>query len=104
MRRAITNLKSGRARRNPEIAWTLTVEQVWAIYDKQKGRCALTGIPMTWARNVPTNISIDRITPNGSYSMSNVQLVCRAINQSRGALEVDEYLDWCTKVANHAKQ
>ena len=97
-------MKHGRGKRNPEIEWDLTIEQAWQIYDKQEGKCALTGIKMTWAKNVPTNISIDRITPNGPYSMGNVQLVCRTINQSRGALEVDEYLDWCTKVANHAKQ
>jgi hypothetical protein len=59
---------------------------------------------MTWAKDVPTNISIDRIIADGPYRMNNVQLVCRVVNQSRGTLEVGDYLDWCTKVANYAKQ
>jgi hypothetical protein len=53
------------------------------LWEKQKGLCALTGIPMTYKfyeGRVNTNLSVDRIDSAKGYSKDNVQLVCMAAN------------------------
>ena len=51
---------------------------------KQKGRCALSGMLMTYAKDgtgkKEFNISIDRIHPHRGYIASNMQLVCHRVN------------------------
>lgn len=71
------------------------------LYNRQDGRCALSGVTLTWITgrgHTLTNISIDRIDPKGEYVPGNVQLVCWVINVMRRDLDPDEFVDWCTKV------
>jgi hypothetical protein len=49
-----------------------------------------------------TNVSIDRIIPGGSYSISNIQLVCNAMNVARNTMSVDELVHWCRLVVEKA--
>lgn len=76
------------------------------LLKKQNYKCALTGIEMTCIlqRGVKTktNASIDRINPKGLYTLENIQLVCAAVNKFRIDTPLDEFVDWCRKVANHA--
>lgn len=53
------------------------------LYAKQKGRCAISGVPMTHARNDLFAISIDRISNKGGHTRDNVQLVCQAMNLAK---------------------
>jgi len=75
---------------------------------QQGGKCALTGMPLTCIleRGVrcQTNASIDRKIAGGSYTEDNVQLVCAAINKFRIDTPLDEFIDWCKKVADYAVQ
>lgn len=63
---------------------------LYDLWIRQRGRCALSGIVMTWGsgRRMPmaTSISIDRIDRNRGYEKSNVRLLCNAINNFRGAM------------------
>lgn len=78
------------------------------ILEKQNRRCALTGVELTCnlTKGVTcrTNASIDRINPKGIYTKDNVQLVCVAVNKLRVDMSVDEFIDWCKKVTEHAIQ
>ena len=71
-----------------------------------RSKCALTGVELTCKLEkgvkCKTNASIDRIDPKGPYIKSNVHLVCAAVNKFRIDLPLDEFIDWCRKVANHA--
>ena len=84
----------------------LTPRKLINILKKQNYRCALSGMPLTCSiiRGVPsrTNVSIDRLSAGGVYNRYNVQLVCRAINSFRGNMTVDEFINWCKKVAKYA--
>ena len=64
----------------------VTVHELVEIFNKQGGRCALSGIVMTWAKAsyLPTSMSIDRIDCNIGYTRDNVRLICYAINCFRG--------------------
>lgn len=75
---------------------------------KQDYRCALSGVQLTCELRVGkrflTNASVDRIEAGGPYTPDNIQLVCRALNSWRSDLTVDEFVDWCRKVVEHADQ
>jgi hypothetical protein len=65
----------------------LRLSELVALWKKQEGRCAITGIEMTYrAREgslFPYNVSIDRIVPKfdgGTYEIDNIQLVCKIAN------------------------
>ncbi len=78
------------------------------ILARQQGLCALTGEVLTCslAKGVvaPTNASLDRVVAGGTYTASNVQLVCAVVNKWRGASVIDDYISWCRKVVEHADQ
>ena len=87
------NLKNA-LRRDPSS--TLTIKQLFAMYDKQDGRCALTGIKMTWKNGtgvpLPTALSLDRKDYRKGYTLSNTRIVCYAANTFRGRLTDKELL------------
>lgn len=89
-------------------ASTLSVQDLKDIYDKQKGLCALSGVPLTCLlqRGVKTttNASLDRIDPGNGYTKANIQLVCVAVNRLRCDMSIEEFLDWCSKVTNFNKE
>ena len=62
-----------------------------ALWVAQGGRCALSGIEMTWAKGkaLPTSISMDRIDQTKGYVPGNVRLLCLGVNALRG-IQTDE--------------
>ena len=86
---------------------TLDVEQLLELHAKQQGKCALTGVDLTCTlipgKRTPTNASVDRIDAKGAYVIENIQLVCVAVNRLRCDMSTDEFINWCTLVANKAK-
>ena len=98
-----------RRRGEKQRAMSVTTDELLTLHKKQKGLCALTGVPMTCTlvrgQTCFTNASLDRIEPGGPYSVGNIQLVCVGINRFRGHLPVDAYIEWCRKVVNfHDKE
>ena len=70
----------------------VTLDELCEMFERQQGKCALSGIEMTWRKGkiTATSISIDRIDPDVGYSKTNVRLVCYAINAFRGRMTDDE--------------
>jgi hypothetical protein len=60
------------------------VQHVIDLYRKQNGRCALSGIVLTWNEqpNHFTNISIDRIDSDQGYEIGNVRLIAVWVNNA----------------------
>lgn len=76
----------------------LSADFILALYEVQRGRCAITGRRMTIGTTKPTNISIDRIDSSRPYERDNVQLVCLAVNYMKHELSQDDFIDWCRAV------
>lgn len=79
----------------------LTLDYLMYLWEKQDGKCALTGIQMTYKfyeGRVNTNLSVDRIDSTKGYSKDNVQLVCMAANQMKNDLSMSEFLELCGAV------
>jgi len=87
---------------------TLTANDLIATLERQGGRCVLTGKELTCklkrGKRYWTNASLDRIDGSRGYEPDNVQLVCIAVNLSRGGLTVDEYVKWCKLVAKYNEE
>ena len=98
-----TQLKS--SRRKSDIEWDIQLDYINKLWDKQEGKCALSGTKLTCekvvGKYVKTNASIDRIIAGGEYNIENVQLVCRAVNSFRHDLTIKEFIQWCKRVAKN---
>lgn len=85
------------------IPFNITIDYLYSLWDAQKGKCALSGIDMTYIFNsgrVPSNLSIDRITPSLGYTIGNIQLVCMACNQIKSDLTEPEMYNFCKGIVN----
>src|SRR5262249_36426067 len=83
----------------------LSREQLMDKWQTQDGRCAISGVPMTYrakqGEKFPYNASIDRIVPGGPYTFDNIQLVCTIINSLIKDFPKEEFVRLCISVAAH---
>lgn len=81
--------------------WNLSIADIHDVWERQDGKCAMTGLPM---RKVPRTWSIDRIDNYCGYTPGNIQLVLKQVNMMRGSLTVDEFTEYCRNIANRSKK
>lgn len=67
----------------PKYRIGITRQNLLSLWDKQKGRCAVTGKPMIHKTGSLYTVSVDRIDSSSGYVEGNVQLVCKAINLAK---------------------
>lgn len=81
--------------------YNLDLPYLIELYEKQNGKCAISGRKMTHIAGegrVLTNISIDRINNDGGYTKGNVQLVCFCVNMMKQTFTTEDLLDWCRNI------
>lgn len=85
-------------------AFDITIEYEWELYEKQGGRCALTGlpIPLSCTRSASSIASLDRIDAKIGYVIGNVQWVHKDINRMKNVFDQDYFIAMCRAVAAHA--
>lgn len=82
---------------------TLSLDFLLDLYNRQEGKCAVTGEVMTHLQNSgrnPTNLSIDRIDSSKGYEPENVRLVCYQVNVMKQDYDDEVLKDWCRKILN----
>ena len=113
IRNLFTNSKS-RANEH-DTPFDMEVEDWLAIYDAQEGKCALSGIEMTFTydnnhptvnagakhRKWPYNISPDQIDAGKGYVRGNVQFVCAQVNMMKGELSIEALVHISRKIVDH---
>lgn len=77
----------------------LSVDFMLHLLEKQEGRCAITGVKLTFTKipglgRVHTNAAIDQIIAGGGYTEENVQLVCDTVNRMKSDMTMDELIYW----------
>lgn len=96
------------ARRN-EHDFTIDIEYVWSVYERQQGRCALTNLPIGFAINKlehatgGTTASLDRIDSKQGYVKGNVQWVHKWINTMKWDFTTEEFINYCKLVVEHSE-
>ena len=85
----------------------ITKQDLIDLWNSQNGKCALSGITMTYymdkGRN-PYNVSIDQINPSKGYTKDNVQLVCMCVNQLKSDFDMSVILNICRNILDYNSQ
>jgi hypothetical protein len=90
----------GAAERNMECS--VTIEDLQAQWERQKGVCALTGVALLMAsKSSERTASVDRIDSKRGYCVGNVQFVHKHINKMKNNLDEEYFVEMCKRVAWH---
>lgn len=95
-----------RQRRRAEdkgLEFTVTHEELMALYEAQGRKCALSGLPIGFSvRTAGSNTaSLDRIDSRKGYVLGNVQWLHQAVNIMKLDHTVDEFVALCRAVVGH---
>lgn len=86
-------------------SWTLTIEDIWKLYEDQGGVCALSGVPIKWAdKGLTATVSIDRIDSSEGYVLENVQLVHKDVNFMKQQFDQEYFINMCKAIAENFTQ
>ena len=91
---------------NRKLEFSVSKEYLWKILIQQERKCALSGINLKFSFTSNTrngNASVDRIDNNKGYIEGNVRWVDKNINMIRRRLTDNDFIWFCTQVANHNK-
>lgn len=82
---------------------SITKEDLRMMWDQQQGKCAVTGMHMTYyprrmRDSTGLNASVDRIDQSKGYEKGNVRLVCYRVNLMRHSGEDADLLWWCKQI------
>ncbi len=104
IRNLIVQLRYSRKKQGHK--WDIGKKEIYQLYLNQEGKCALSGVEMTHVRTHAeigeTNISIDRIDPEGQYVISNIQLVCKRVNYMKHNKDQKTFLNWVSLIYNNS--
>lgn len=111
MYKLFQDIKGNTKKKAKDIDIQITIQDIKDIYTTQNGKCAMTGMKMTYTvlhddksdEHIKNkwNISIDRIDSDKGYTTDNIQLVCATINRMKMDLGNDEFLFLCDKLATN---
>jgi len=82
----------------------ITLADVQNLFEQQGGRCALSGVDITFASNTTEHdsgfgtASLDRKDSSLGYEPNNIQWVHKQINKIKNSLSNDEFLNICAQV------
>jgi hypothetical protein len=90
----------------------ITSKILKTIFEKQKGLCFYTNLPMSFQGkdgmskvincDFSSLVSIDRVDSSQGYSIDNVVLCCFSVNLMKGSLSHQTFVEMCKRVVNHA--
>lgn len=105
LQRALQNITTRIKRKGP-IDCNIDLEYCLELYNKQKGLCYITNIPMigrysTKENHSPYQISIDRIDSSKGYLKGNVCLVCLAVNYGKNSFTLEQIKQFFCDIKTH---
>lgn len=98
---------SNRAKKK-SINFDITIDDIRKLWITQEGKCSLTGVDLSFGstsneqRSGVNTASLDRKDSYGGYTVDNVQIVHKIINQMKFNLDEQVFKYWCRRVADHA--
>lgn len=95
--------------RDRGLAFEVTPQYLWELFEKQNKRCAYTGKPLKMVRKLvngrfnyrANTASLDRIDSSLGYVEGNLQWVTKPINFLKATHSHVEFLRLCRAVAYH---
>jgi hypothetical protein len=81
------------------------VNFIWELYNKQEGKCALTGWDISFNKlNRLNTVSVDRIDSTKGYLKTNVQLTNKLVNRCKLNCPEDLFYDICKSIYLNKRQ
>ncbi len=84
--------------------FTITIQEAWNQFLRQKQKCALTGQHLVFARLYQIDLqtaSLDRIDSSTGYIINNIQWIHKDINMLKGPLVEDKFIQLCKLVTTY---
>lgn len=93
--------------RRRKIPFEVTIEEIYDLFQRQGGRCALTGLEIGFCNfsrvtKKRSTASLDRIDSDLGYTKDNIQWVHVVVNYMKQKLSNQKFVDWCRVVVFHA--
>lgn len=86
------------------IDFAITIDDLADVLERQGYMCALTGWPITTSGDFnQITASLDRIDNRVGYTPSNIQVVHKKVNMSRGSLDIRDFVDMCKAITGNQK-
>lgn len=83
----------------------ITIQDAWAQFLKQDGKCALTGLSLSFETNhknsAKQTASLDRKDSNKGYTRENIQWVYKTVNFMKAWYDEKYFIQMCELVVNH---
>jgi hypothetical protein len=86
------------------LEFSITIDDVADLYEKQGRRCSLTGWEISfpdWGLNHESHVSIDRIDSKGGYTTDNIQLVHKSVNMMKQNYSQQFFIEVCCAVSQN---
>jgi hypothetical protein len=90
------NLKTNAKSRN--LSFKITHEYAWELFQKQNGRCALTGRSIE-IRKKSMTASLDRKDSSVGYEVGNMQWVHKDCNKMKMEFEQEYFIETCRQIS-----
>ena len=101
-KRFIQLIKSAVARKNKKCF--ITVEHLNDVWQRQKGLCAYTKLPLTSEGHQLNTVSLDRVDSSKDYTVDNIQLVCVPINYMKRDQTEEQFIQLCHLVTHNVSK
>jgi len=79
----------------------ITVEHLHDVWQRQKGLCVYTKLPLTSESHQLNTVSLDRIDSSKDYTVDNIQLVCVPINRMKLDYTEKQFIELCHLVTHN---
>lgn len=99
--RYLEKIRCNAKKRN--ISVTISIDDMNKIWNNQNGKCALSGLPITYYGDIKNTFehqtaSLDRIDSNQDYSINNVQWVHKHINAMKFNFDLNQFIEICKNI------
>lgn len=87
-----------------KLEFSITIEYAWSLFEKQKSKCALSGVDINLNRTFGKftgTASLDRIDSGIGYVVGNVQWVHKDVNRMKNSYDQEYFIDVCKKIASN---
>ncbi len=85
----------------------ITIKQIWNLFERQKRKCALSGIELQFGiesknkeKKRECTASLDRIDNSKGYTLKNIQWVHKHINRMKGIHSQEYFINICKMISN----
>lgn len=107
--RSWLNVWKSKSTKRRDMEFTLTLDDLDKLFDRQAGECYYTGERLILATGAKfaiaeTNISIDRIDNSKGYTADNVVLCTKQVNVCRNLLTQSEFVKMAHNIARRHKE